>query len=181
MVLDTDMCMVYKTSVDYAECLENDTHSNCKGELDTAVEIHGYNGNCCGWVFASRVFLLTDLEEFEFCGVTLAEGETVNRRQCCSGEEDDSYGNCDSAQTPQGVVYDLILKYLEDESFWLEKYQKAWWFATENGYADGELWYLNGSTDNQLEAFDCNAEFTERTDCIDYHPDCEWVNQRTGC
>jgi len=64
---------------------------------------------------------------------------------------------------------------------WLEKYQRAWWFATENGYEDGDLWYLNGSTDNALEAFDCNAEFTLKNDCIEYHPDCEWVGAAEGC
>jgi hypothetical protein len=181
MVLDTDMCMVYKTSVDYAECLESDTHANCKDQLDTAVEIHGANANCCGWVFASRVFAETDLTEIEFCGVTLEEGESVNRRQCCEHEEDDSYGNCDSAMSPQGVAYDLVMKFAESEAFWLEKYQRAWWFATENGYESGDLWYLNGSTDNALEAFDCNAEFTTRADCIEYHSDCEWVSNKQGC
>ena len=51
---------------------------------------------------------------------------------------------------PQGVAYALALKFLESETFWLQKYQQAWWFATENGYADGDLWYLDGSTTNQL-------------------------------
>ena len=80
MLLDTDMCMIYKTSVDYAECMENDNHATCKDELETAVDLYGSNGNCCGWVFASRVFLLTDLESFDFCGVEgMVEGDTVNR------------------------------------------------------------------------------------------------------
>lgn len=40
------------------------------------------------------------------------------------------------------------MQFINSEAFWLEKYARAWWFATENGYEDGELWYLNGSTDN---------------------------------
>jgi len=113
MLLDTDMCMAYKTSIDYAECLETDTHSDCIDQLETAVDLHGANGNCCGWVLATTVFAFTELTEFEFCGVTLVEGETVNKRQCCDGEnEEDNYGDCDSASTPQGVAYGLILKFV---------------------------------------------------------------------
>ena len=42
--------------------------------------------------------------------------------RCRDGENDeDNYGNCDSAMAPQGVAYDLILKFVESEEFWLEK------------------------------------------------------------
>jgi hypothetical protein len=84
--------------------MEDDKHVNCKGELDTAVEIHGANANCCGWVFASRVFLLTDLEEFNFCGLDIEDGTSVSRKQCCNGEEDDSYGDCDSPMTTRCCI-----------------------------------------------------------------------------
>lgn len=74
----------------------------------------------------------------------------------------------------------LALQFLEDEALWLQKYQQAWWYATTNGYDDGELWYLDGSTTNQLEVFDCYTEFTDKTECKQY-PDCEWASNKLGC
>jgi hypothetical protein len=109
-MLDTDMCMVYKDSKDYSDCMEDmgssggtgGSHGTCMELLDTATELNeitqGRQENCCGWVFASKIFDATGITEMNFCGLDMEDnGEDIARRnQCCKFEEDDSYGDCDS-------------------------------------------------------------------------------------
>jgi len=58
------------------------------------------------------------------------------RESCCEKEDDDSYGDCDSAAWPKGTYFNQVLAYAQNETLWLDNFHEAWKMATENGFKE---------------------------------------------
>ena len=56
------------------------------------------------------------------------------RPDCCIGEMDDSFGDCDFKEKPKGPAVGAVLQYGESEENFYKAYLKAWEIATTNGW-----------------------------------------------
>ena len=49
-------------------------------------------------------------------------------------EDDDSFGDCDNTDTPNGPAYKAVKLFAESEAAFIEGYAVAWDIATTNGF-----------------------------------------------
>lgn len=60
--------------------------------------------------------------------------DAENRDLCCASESPDSFGDCDSENSPNGPAKDAVFEFAEDEAAFINGYVRAWNIATENGF-----------------------------------------------
>jgi hypothetical protein len=115
MMLNTDMCMVFKN-----------------GGTRT---LHATNDDkCCTWIEKDDVQeLFPDFSDTEpFCGTTIGavnDDEDIQRGICCSGNED-----CDTGHLGSGPARQYVHEFINSENAFLLGYLDAWTMATENSY-----------------------------------------------
>ena len=77
MMLDSDMCLVFKTNTPLAACLKptagtlTKATTACPQYLTTGTTLSALNGNCCAWVDDTVLFnsgLFTKGSNNYFCG-----------------------------------------------------------------------------------------------------------------
>lgn len=113
MMLNTDLCMVFKN-------LENKTL------------LAPNDKKCCTWMEHDDVKELfpsfTDSEPY--CGTTLGSvNEDTERTICCSDNLD-----CDSNHIGSGPARQWVFEFINSENAFLLGYLEAWLMATENSY-----------------------------------------------
>lgn len=114
---------------------------------------------------------------FDWCGIdSFGDGtQEGGRRNCCSGEEDNSWGDCDDPVRANGPAYNPVFDFMYSESLWLDYYHKAWEVATTNGFDD--LTYIVDQDDSEAwitDAVDCENTVTTKLTCT-REWECEWV------
>jgi len=109
-----------------------------------------------------------------FCGKPITEPYFKRQdRDCCAAmiqkhrdnkewEKSRNVNDCDWQGLPSGPAFEPVLAFAKDEAVWLENYNLAWRFATENGHSN--LKFIDeGDRDEswgpmvKAQAFDCST------------------------
>ena len=136
--------------------------------------------NCCTWACSSRMFRkdgpFTKGQNNEFCGVTLTKAiHKGQQRLCCEAMlKDGKKYDCDFQGAPKGPAFKAIIAYAKDEQKWLDAYQMAWRFATENGHEN----LVPNEAGTELEPYDCGSH-KNRWDCSRAYQ-CDWEANAAG-
>jgi len=151
MMLDTDMCLLYKSNPVLASCLsqyastsasskQTSSTTFCAPYLKTGSALSSSSGNCCAWTDLNTLFntgTFTKGSYNSYCGLNVTASVATSKENCCKNQPSikTTYGNCDYITTPEGPAYTSILKFVKSESVWLASYELAWKLATENGFS----------------------------------------------
>lgn len=97
------------------------------------------------------------------------------RRNCCDGEADNTFGECDDPNDPMGPAWGAINEWIFDEDHWQDYYLLAWDHATTNGFDDliyqvdqdaSDEWIANGMS--------CADTYAKESRC-ESDWECAWV------
>jgi hypothetical protein len=143
MMLDTDMCLAYRTNLDLAVCKKKfGACAGCSrlyGEGET-VDMISTRGECCVWTDDRKLMfegVFDEKKSNDFCGhkVSKDNGVKGERGQCCKHENRKiSYGDCADIRSPRGVAFDDIVTYARSNDAFYHHFRKAWQIATGNGF-----------------------------------------------
>lgn len=141
MMLTSDMCMMYLANPTLAAWTEENTDiTKREAKEDYGVPLLAQDHVCCAWTGLSLLYesgTFVEGDEVEFCGDIFDSlpGENEQRGSCCRSRfiDEDTFGDCDAKNDPQGPATAEILSFVGSEEVWLASYVESWKVATSNG------------------------------------------------
>lgn len=137
MMLNSDLCLAYDNNLEHAACVAaGKKNKECRKLQNKGVFLNATNTECCAWTKPGALFnngILRHGKNNSYCGTEIRSRRGQFRDECCSGEQSNSTGDCDSAGWPKGPAFGAILKYAANERIWLSDFSRAWWIATQKG------------------------------------------------
>jgi hypothetical protein len=170
MMLDTDMCLAYKTNMELSICKRK--FGNCAGcsnafEDAKMDDLISTRGECCAWTDDLQLFrfgVLMKGRDNAFCGRTVNDKRQIKgeRRVCCRQEDRKrSFGDCADIRRPRGpAFFDMMMMARSNKKFYND-FRRAWQVATNNGFTDLQQLVEGGG---EIEKFEWLPEEKVRED-----------------
>ncbi|CAE7257112.1 unnamed protein product [Symbiodinium natans] len=112
MMLNTDMCLVYRETGPNGGPVLADQHT------------------CCAWLASPEIRGAVASNGGEYCGGAPGPDPRQERQKCCGPQQ----GDCGDERNPTGPAQQAVRNFATDEAVWLEAFVRAWTKAVENGH-----------------------------------------------
>lgn len=164
MMLNTDMCLLWKENIDYAKCIVNGdavairlgTDTSCDSVNDP-VTLYAATDECCAWTDITLLHnwgIVDTSQAYTHCGTDFGwhKDSSGQRDSCCDTSIGGSSNDCEYAKVPNGPAADAVLFMAKTETAFYNKWMLAWNIATTNGHSDLSVLY---NLDVPEDTYDC--------------------------